>query len=250
MKRINLLLALSVFAFVACNNQPQGENAEVSEAKDVAEVAAEAVNYTVNTESSATTWIGSKPAGKHMGTIGISEGSISVEGENITGGSVVIDMNTVTSTDLADNEEMLGKLVGHLKSADFFDVENNPTAQFVITSVEAYDATDSVEVKEEFDTEFKPAAANEFVVENPTHKITGNLTLRGTTLSIAFPATVSMDAGGLKAEAKFNIDRTLWGVMYGDEASAVDKAKDKFVYNTVNVGFSLEAIKDGNETEM
>jgi accessory colonization factor AcfC len=50
-----------------------------------------------------------------------------------------------------------------------------------------------------------------------------------------------MEGGVLKAKANFNINRTDWGLMYGDEAGAVDKAKDKFIYNTVNVGFELEA---------
>jgi polyisoprenoid-binding protein YceI len=250
MKKINLLLAMSAFAFFACNQQPQGENAEVSEAKDVKEAAAEAVNYSIDIANSNTNWIGSKPVGKHSGTIAISEGNLSVAAGEITGGKVTIDMNNIASIDLADDADSAGKLIGHLKSADFFDVENNPTAEFVITSVQAYDATDSVEVKEEFESEFKPASADEFIVENPTHKVTGNLTLRGTTLSIAFPAKITVTEGTATAEAKFNIDRTLWGVMYGDEASAADKAKDKFVYNTVNIGLSLSANQEASTTEM
>jgi polyisoprenoid-binding protein YceI len=242
MRKINFLLALVAMAIFACN-QPQGENAEVSDAKDVQEASAEAVEYTLNTEATTVSWIGSKPAGKHSGTIGVAEGNISVEGTTITGGKVTLNMDDLASIDMADNEEMAGKLMGHLKSPDFFDVASFPTAELVITSVEAYNATDSVEVKEEFESEFKPATASEFVVENPTHKVTGNLTLRGTTLSIAFPAKITIDAGSVKAEAKFNIDRTLWGVMYGDEASVADKAKDKFVYNTVNIALTVEANK-------
>ena len=69
-------------------------------------------------------------------------------------------------------------------------------------------------------------------------------------LSIAFPAKLIVEEGIIKAEAKFNIDRTLWGVMYGDEASVADKAKDKFVYNTVNIGLILEADKASVSTEM
>ena len=250
MKKVNLLLAMSAFAFFACNQQQQGENAEVSEAKDVQEAAAEAVDFQVNTENSLTSFIGSKPAGKHNGTINISGGILSVAGNEIAGGKITIDMNTITSSDFPEDEEMLGKLVGHLKSPDFFDVATHPTAEFVITAVEAYDAADSIEVKEEFDSEFKPAAANEFVVDNPTHKVTGNLTMRGTTLSIAFPAKISVTEGTVSAEAKFNIDRTLWGVMYGDEASVADKAKDRFVYNTVNVGLNISASKEAEATEM
>ncbi len=227
--------------FFSCTPKSEGTDAEVSEAKEVEEVNA-SKEYVVNTEESKVTWIGSKPTGKHDGTIPVSSGSIAVEEGNIVGGSIDMNINNISNGDLAENEEMQAKLIGHLKSPDFFDAENFPTANFAITSVEPYSAADSMKVKEEYDTEYKPASADEYMVEAPTHKITGNLTMRGTTLSISFPANVSMDENKLMAKAKFNIDRTQWGLMYGDEASAVDKAKDKFIYNTVNVGLELSAV--------
>lgn len=250
MKKIIFLLTMSAFVISACNQQSLGEHAEVSEAKDIIEATSETVKFNINTENSITSFIGSKPAGIQNGTIEVSQGYIALTKDQITGGRVVLDMNTVTSSDFGDDEETLDMFLSHLKSPDFFDTDNHPSAEFIITSVEAYDATDSMEIKEEFDSEFKPAAANEFIVENPTHKVTGNLTLRSTTLSIAFPAKIIVTEGRVKAEAKFNIDRTLWGVMYGDEASVADKAKDKFVYNTVNIGLTLEADKTTVSTEM
>lgn len=235
------VLAISVFTFAfACNPKSEGTDAEVSEAKEVEEVAA-AQEYTVDTTASMVTWIGSKPTGKHDGTIPVSNGTIAVEGDAIVGGSVDMSISGITNTDLAENAEMQGKLIDHLLSPDFFDAANYPSANFTITSVEAYSSSDSVEVKEEYDTEFKPMAADENIVETPTHKITGNLTMRGKTLSVSFPANVQMQDGKIMANAKFNIDRTMWGLMYGDEAGAVDKAKDKFIYNTVNVGLNLVA---------
>ncbi|MGB5979935.1 MAG: YceI family protein, partial [Cyclobacteriaceae bacterium] len=86
----------------------------------------------------------------------------------------------------------------------------------------------------------------EYKISNPTHKITGNLTMRGNTKSITFPAKVDMSGDQITARAKFNIDRTEWGVSYGDESKAVDKAKDQFIYNTVNVGFDIVADKGSN----
>jgi len=79
------------------------------------------------------------------------------------------------------------------------------------------------------------------MVANPTHWISGNLTLRGNTKNIKFPAAVSLRNGEVSAQAGFNIDRTQWGLSYGDEATAVDKAKDQFIYNTVNIGFDIKA---------
>lgn len=235
------LLAVAVFSLVfACNPKSEGTDAEVSEAKEVEEVAT-AQEYAINAAESTVTWIGSKPTGKHNGTIPVTTGSLALENGSIVGGSIDMDINGITCEDLAEDPDSQGKLIGHLKSADFFDAENFPAANFTITSVEEYSAPAEMEAKEEFDTEFKPASASEYVVESPTHKITGNLTMRGKTLSVAFPAAVQMTDGNISASAKFNIDRTMWGLMYGDEADAVDKAKDKFIYNTVNVGFEVVA---------
>ena len=89
-----------------------------------------------------------------------------------------------------------------------------------------------------------------FRVENPTHNITGNLTLRGITRSITFPAYVEIpeDGSGLLIEARFNLNRTEFGISYGDESSVADRAVDAFVYNTVNVGFALTASPAAEET--
>jgi len=227
-------------AIVACGGKKEGADAEVSEAKEVEEVEASS-EYTINTGESTVGWIGSKPTGKHNGTLPIESGSIATEGGNIVGGTITLDVANIQNDDLAEDAEMQAKLIGHLKSPDFFHADSFPKAEFVITSVEEYSAEDKPEGKEQYETEYKPASADEFMVSSPTHKITGNLTMRGTTLSVAFPASVQMENDQVMAKAKFNIDRTKWGLMYGDEASAVDKAKDKFIYNTVNVSFDIVA---------
>lgn len=235
------LLAIAGFAMtMACTPKPEGADAEVSEAKEVEDVQA-SKTYAINTGESTVTWIGSKPTGKHDGTIPISSGTIKVEDGKIVGGSIDMNVAEIKNNDLAENAEMQGKLVNHLKSDDFFAAEQYPDANFTITSVAKYSGDEEMDVKEEYETEYKPASADEYMVESPTHKITGNLTMRGKTLSVTFPANVKMDDGKVMASAKFNIDRTQWGLMYGDEADAVDKAKDKFIYNTVNVGFNVVA---------
>lgn len=241
MKNLKFLtLFLSIVLFWACNPKSEGTDAEVSEAKEVEDVAS-AQEFTLNTSSSTVTWIGSKPTGKHNGTIPITEGKVSIEGDKIVGGRIVMNVNDIQNDDLAENADMQAKLVGHLKSDDFFDAENFPTAEFVITAVSTYNPDEAAKAKEEFDSEYKPASADEYIVASPTHKVTGNLTMRGKTLSISFPANVQVSGDNITAKAKFNIDRTLWGLKYNDEAGVVDKAKDKFIYNTVNVGFNIVA---------
>ena len=227
------MFVASALLIAACTSNPKSHEAEVTEAQEVQEVTTEANALAINKDESTVTWLGTKPTGRHGGTIGISEGEVFLKDGTLSGANFVLDMNSIATEDFQDNEEMYNKLVGHLKSPDFFDVENHPTAKFEMTSVKDYVAGDEAEESEE----------SEFKLANPTHEITGNLTMRDTTLSITFPAIVHVMGESVHAESKFNIDRTNWGVSYGDESKVVDKTKDKFIYNTVNVGFNIKATK-------
>lgn len=250
MKNLNFLgLVAFIVMITACEQQKEGTDAEVSEAKEVVNVDG-AQPYAINTSESTITWIGSKPTGKHHGVIPISEGKIAVENGNVVGGKVLINVSEIRNVDLDGNDDMQKKLTNHLKSVDFFDVENYPMAEFVITAVKPYSKEDSVIVKKEYESAYKPASAKEHMVASPTHKVTGNLTMRGKTLSISFPAHVEVTDGKVTAKAKFNIDRTLWGLQYSNEANVVDKAKDKFIYNTVNVGFDITATPETKDSSM
>lgn len=231
------IIAASALLF-SCGSK--GSTVETSDAKAVA-TADDATEIAVNTAASHVTWIGSKPAGKHNGTIAISGGDISLKGNEIVAGKFTIDITSLKSLDMEEGSEYYGKLVGHLMSGDFFDAENHPEATFEITGASVFNQASLDADKAEYETDNKPASLSEVMVENPTHFISGNLTMRGTTKNITFPASVSIENGVVKAKANFNIDRTEWGLMYGNEASVADKAKDSFIYDTVNVGFELEA---------
>lgn len=235
-----LYLLIFAVSIISCGPEKKGEDAEVSKAKAVENIKASTL-YALALDYSKVGWIGSKPTGRHHGFIPIVDGSIATSDGKIVGGTITLDIANIQNEDLAESPDMQNKLVTHLKSPDFFHADSFPTAQFVITSVEPYSDKDKPTGKDQYESEYKPAKADEFIVESPTHKITGNLTMRGRTLSVAFPAKVSMDENQITAEAKFNIDRTNWGLMYRDEASVVDKAKDKFIYNTVNVSLNIKA---------
>tara|TARA_R110000796_G_scaffold77585_2_gene173466 strand:- start:42892 stop:43629 length:738 start_codon:yes stop_codon:yes gene_type:complete len=239
MKTLKSTLAIvaAVLFVAACG--PKEKTVETSDAKAVAS-SESATALAINTESSIITWIGSKPAGKHNGTIKLTAGEIGLSDNQIVSGNFTIDISSLKNLDMAGSKGATD-LETHLMSNEFFDEATYPEATFELTGVTAYMAENLEADKEEFETEFTPATLSEVMVENPTHFISGNLTMRGTTKNITFPASVSITDGVVKAIANFNIDRTEWNLTYGDEASAVDKAKDKFLYNTVNVGFELEA---------
>ena len=163
-----------------------------------------------------------------------------IGGNEIAAGNFTININSLRDLDMAGSDGA-GKIEGHLMSVDFFDAANFPEAKFEITSVADFSNADLAADNAEFETDNTPATQSEILVNNPTHFISGNLTMRGVTKNITFPASVKVGNGVVNAEANFNINRTDWGLMYGDEASAADKAKDKFIYNTVTIGLNITA---------
>lgn len=233
--KLQFLLIGTLFAF-SCTQNPKSDEAQVGEAQEVTAPAETAATLSVNKEASDVTWVGTKPTGRHDGKFPITGGTINVENSEIVGGTITMDLANLEITDAEISEEDRGKLSGHLKSNDFFNVESFPEAKFVITSVQPYTAGNAAnENADDADSEFKLA--------NPTHTVTGNLTLRDTTNSISFPAVINVTDDQVTAKAKFNIDRTDWGVSYGDEDAVADKARDSFIYNKVNLGFDIQASK-------
>jgi polyisoprenoid-binding protein YceI len=234
MKRISLfasaiLVAGSLSFLSSCNNAPKSQEAAIADTVAVVPEETQATKeLMVDTSASAVTWIGTKPAGQHNGTLGIApESKLMVENGTLTGGTITINMTEIKVLDIEAAEDN-AKLAGHLQSADFFAVETYPTSTFTITNVEAVDATTIEKVEGEYST------------ENPTHKITGNLKMMDVEKAISFYANVTMPAEGeVKASAKFNLDRTEFNVSFMAEGAA--KVKDKFINNTVNVGFDITA---------
>ncbi|RYY19620.1 MAG: YceI family protein, partial [Chitinophagaceae bacterium] len=174
-------------------------------------------------------FIGTKVTGYHQGEIKIKNGELAVSDGNITGGNFVLDMTSLNiyggSDTASDN-----KLEGHLKSKDFFEVETNPEATFVVTSVKPFSGTvkDTVDKRQE--------AINKYKVTNPTHTVSGNLTIKGVTKNIEFPAQVTVNAGSVDALAKFNIDRREWNIVYPGKP-------DDLIRDQVHLGIALKAAK-------
>lgn len=178
-----------------------------------------AKKVTVNTADSRVNWIGKKPAGEHNGYIKLSAGSVELAGNDIAGGSFVIDMNSIVNLDLND-EGMNNRLVGHLKSADFFDVEKYPSASFVITKVNRLKSTVTGAGK-------------------MTHRIEGNLTMKGITKPVTFDASVNVTGGKLTATSEsFVINRTLWNVNYQSK-SIFAELKDQFINDDITLTVKL-----------
>jgi polyisoprenoid-binding protein YceI len=223
MKKSLFLIGL-VITLISCQNKPSAENAGAGDAQSVA--VASGTEFKLDSASSALNWKGSKPGGEHYGLVSITEGKASTENGNIVSGTFTIDLNTIISIDLTD-ADMNGKLVGHLKSPDFFDIAKFPTAKFDLVSVTEIAAT-------------TPAASGEV---QATHQVTGNLIMKGITKSISFPAMITITESSIKAvSAPFAIDRTQWGVNYGSK-SIFAELKDKFINDEMIISLDLSFIK-------
>lgn len=212
MKKI-MLVAAVVFATVSCKKESTNK-VEVPEAVAVNSTILKPLK--VDVENSTVSWKGFKPTGEHAGTIGISNGFISLEKGKLIGGSFTFDMNTIVNTDMPADSEYNAKLVGHLKSADFFDVEKFPTAKFEITGV----------------TE-----------ANGKLSVSGNLTIKEATKNITIPANLSTDHGATVFTSEvFTVNRADFNVRYGSK-SFFNDLKDKFINDDFEVSFVVKALK-------
>jgi len=222
MKRIFLFLAAGSFAFASCQNAPEADKAQATDAVTVDTNAAKGSSYKADLAQSVVEWVGTKPTGKHNGTLSLKEGNIAVENNAITGGKFVIDINSLKALDQDSTGN--AKLAGHLASPDFFDAAKFPEATFEIATVAVgVDTT----------------GGHKIILQDATHTITGNLTLKGVTKSISFPAKVALTETSVTTDADFNIDRTQWGLSYGADKGL----KDKMIHADVNLKLHIVATK-------
>lgn len=143
--------------------------------------------FKVDAANSTIAWVGQNVAGgKHTGTIGISKGSLTFDGNSLVGGSFTANVASIDVTDLTGDRAT--RLSNHLKSEDFFDAAKFPEATFVVTKVDGGGADVT---------------------------ITGDLTIKGIKKSVVFPATVHKTGDRVHAVAKgVTIDRTQFDVKY------------------------------------
>jgi polyisoprenoid-binding protein YceI len=165
----------------------------------------------LDTTASSAKWLGKKVTGQHNGTVNLKSGTVDIEKGAVKGGEFEIDMASIKDSDITD-EKNNAKLVGHLKSDDFFGVEKNPTAKFKIKSV-------------------KELKGN----KEANSEVTGDLTVKGKTETITFPAQIDVKGDKATAKAKIVVDRTKFDVRYGS-GKFFENLGDKMI----NDNFDLE----------
>lgn len=231
MKKIVLSLAvIATLTLASCGNK----NADKATTTTEQEVAVEQGDkYSINLTESNVTWkVGHKGGvNPRYGTLTLKAGDIAIDANGLNAGSYTIDMTSINA-DIAsvDNDATKkGDLEGHLKSADFFNVEANPTVDFKITKVEDFDA-----------------AKQTSKVEGANKVVSGNLTILGKTVNITFPAKVTVENGKAVMDASFVADRTEWGLVFGttdkDSGAALNPA-DWAISKDMEIGIHLVADK-------
>lgn len=161
----------------------------------------------VDAAKSTLAWTGKKVTGEHHGKISLKEGSVTVKDYKIVSGKFVIDMNSITDEDLPAGE-WNDKLVGHLKSDDFFGVANYPEAVLVLTGSTP--------------------------LTNGKTNILGNLTIKGITHPVNFEATQS----DKEYTAVITVDRSQYNVRYGS-GKFFENLGDKTIYDDFTLDIKL-----------
>jgi polyisoprenoid-binding protein YceI len=168
---------------------------------------------TVSKTESQVRWEASKVTGTHWGYVPLKNATLDYSGGKIKGGSFDMDMVNLTVEDLTDAKSK-GNLTGHLKSDDFFSVEKFNTSSFKITEAKSSNGTD--------------------------YTITGNLTIKGITQKISFPAKVSVAGKKVTATGQIKFDRTKFDIKYRSGSYFEDLA-DKMIYDEVKLDVKLVA---------
>ncbi len=214
MKHFTMFLALVLFAAfsVGCEseidkkpaakvNDPAKKDPKAAPgsapAKKDPKAAAKGKTLKLDKANSRIGFIGAKATGDHKGEFKTISGEATVA----DGKPSMLKFTVETASLTAEAGPMSDKLTGHLKNADFLDVEKFKTASFSSTSIKE-----------------KKDGAN-------THEISGDLTIKGIKKNISFPAKVTKNGDKWVGEASFKIKRFDWKIEYKGKAD--DLIKDE-----------------------
>jgi polyisoprenoid-binding protein YceI len=212
--KLFFVIITPLFVLNSCSRDTV-EKADIKE-EQIVLTAGSGKTYKIIPDRSNLEWEAAKVTGKHHGTVNISGGELIADGNELQSGRFEVEMASIRVLDIQDPESNL-KLTNHLKSDDFFSVENNPVSVFEITNI--VPKTDD--------------AGN-------THQIEGNLTIKGITNNISFPAKVMIDNNRIVADAEFKVDRTKWDIKFRS-GKFFENLGDNLIYDDFTIRFNIAA---------
>jgi len=217
MKKISILLLMAmIVVFNACKNEKGSNYDEIAD--DAVKATMEGTMYKLDSTTSTIAWHATKVGGEHRGTVKLQEGTIYVKDGKVTGGTFVINMNSIECVDLEG--EWKDKLERHLKGLeadnadDFFNVRKFPTAKFTIEKISP--------------TTGDPQANS---------MVYGDLEIKGESRPASFKGMVGVEGDNLLLQAKqIVIDRTEFGVNYNSK-----KIFPKLMDDIIDDNFTIAA---------
>lgn len=213
MRPFGILLApmLSI-ALLGCDDHTAGVHAAtVSDPVAVSAGPAPSLRESLRIDAarSSVGFTGAKVTASHDGSFEDFDGTIELDPADVTASAVRVTIR-MSSVRIEP-----ARLAQHLLDADFFDVARFPTSTFESTAIES-------------------AAGALVGGERATHVITGNLTMRGVTRAIRFPAIVTVTPTEVRARSELSIDRRDFGIVYPGMA-------DDLVRDLVVIRFDVRA---------
>lgn len=219
-----LTAAIAATLFTACGGPKANES---TEAGNAAKADSTAQVFAINPEASTVAWKGTKTTGtEHTGNVKLKSGSLSVQNGALVAGKFALDMKSITNEDLKADPKAMGDLLGHLASNDFFSVDSFPEAMFEITEATAMTAD----------------------AQGNNTQVKGNLTIRGVTRQISFPAKVETTDAGITAAGTIVFNRLEWNINWKkDQATLTEQAmaavKDGVTRKEIEIKVNLSGTK-------
>ena len=167
-------------------------------------------HFIIDTQKSNVKWVGSKISGSsHEGNISITEGIISINHGKMVNAEFIVDLNTITCTDLKG--EKAAYLVDHLKNEDFFDVPKHPQARLKLIKASKTETG---------------------------YSISAALTIKDKTQPIVFDVEWTLRGTAALASGKLIFDRTKFDITYGSGSFFEDLA-DRAINDEVSLEFRV-----------
>ena len=161
----------------------------------------------LNNINSSIKWTGKEITTKtHYGSLKFEEGKISMKGGKIISGTFIVDMKSIDCEDLSGKSK--NYLESHLKSEDFFGVDDYPEAYLSIKT-----------------SEYK---------SDGNQLVKGDITIKGITQPISFNISIQNKEG----KAKLTFDRTKHNVTYRS-GNFFQNLGDKLIYDDIEIEAQL-----------
>jgi polyisoprenoid-binding protein YceI len=224
MRLLSACLITATALICGCNTNT--DNTSPKEPQHISAEPDDTMAYTLDRPNSILNWKGSYVIGNktHHGTLKFKSGEFTYSENKLASGRVVVDMTSIKDVDLDDPAERT-KLVRHLSSEDFFNIDKFPEATFELTSLQ----------EKEADAEGEG-----------THTVSGNLTIKGITKPISFPIDLEYHPQGFNVTGTAVIDRSKWDVKYGSKSFFPNLVGDKVIKDEVEFSFTVKSELKGS----